>query len=55
VPDERSRRLSIEALNVALQNVASSMVRRHVCSGNGAAPRAFDPPLKDLIGILLHA
>jgi 5-methyltetrahydropteroyltriglutamate--homocysteine methyltransferase len=45
----------VEVLNYAVANIPAEAIRLHVCWGNREQPRNDDPPLKDLIDILLRA
>jgi 5-methyltetrahydropteroyltriglutamate--homocysteine methyltransferase len=43
----------VEALNYALQGIPEDRVRFHVCWGSWNAPHSSDPPLKDIVGLVL--
>ena len=45
--------LRIEALNHALSGIPEERVRYHVCFGSWHGPHAFDPPLADVIDLVL--
>ena len=47
--------LHVEALNYALANVSSEMVRIHLCWGNYEGPHHCDVPLRDVIDIAFKA
>jgi 5-methyltetrahydropteroyltriglutamate--homocysteine methyltransferase len=49
----RWAQLRVEALNHALQGIPEERVRYHVCFGSWHGPHAFDPPLADLIDLVL--
>ena len=46
--------LRIEALNHALSGIPEERVRYHVCFGSWHGPHAYDPPLADLIDLVLR-
>ena len=46
--------LRIEALNHALAGIPEERVRYHVCFGSWHGPHAFDPPLADVIDLVLR-
>jgi 5-methyltetrahydropteroyltriglutamate--homocysteine methyltransferase len=46
--------LRVEALNRALQGLPEDRVRYHVCWGSWHGPHAFDPPLKDVVDMILR-
>jgi 5-methyltetrahydropteroyltriglutamate--homocysteine methyltransferase len=45
--------LRIEALNHALTGIPAERIRYHVCFGSWHGPHAFDPPLADVIDLVL--
>ena len=45
--------LRIEALNHALRGLPRERVRYHVCWGSWHGPHAFDPPLADVVDLVL--
>jgi 5-methyltetrahydropteroyltriglutamate--homocysteine methyltransferase len=45
--------LRVEALNHALAGIPEDRVRYHVCFGSWHGPHAFDPPLADVIDLVL--
>jgi 5-methyltetrahydropteroyltriglutamate--homocysteine methyltransferase len=45
--------LRVEALNHALSGLPEERIRYHVCFGSWHGPHAFDPPLADLIDLVL--
>jgi 5-methyltetrahydropteroyltriglutamate--homocysteine methyltransferase len=46
--------LRIEALNHALAGLPEERIRYHVCFGSWHGPHAFDPPLADVIDLVLR-
>ena len=46
--------LRVEALNHALEGIPEDRVRYHVCFGSWHGPHAFDPPLADVIDLVLR-
>jgi 5-methyltetrahydropteroyltriglutamate--homocysteine methyltransferase len=46
--------LRVEATNHALRGVPEERVRYHVCYGSWHGPHAFDPPLGDVIDLVLR-
>ena len=46
--------LRVEALNHALRGIPEERIRYHVCFGSWHGPHAFDPPLADLIDLVLR-
>jgi 5-methyltetrahydropteroyltriglutamate--homocysteine methyltransferase len=46
--------LRLEALNRALSGLPEERVRYHVCYGSWHGPHAFDPPLRDVIDLVLR-
>jgi len=46
--------LRVEALNHALAGIPEERVRYHVCFGSWHGPHAYDPPLADLIDLVLR-
>jgi 5-methyltetrahydropteroyltriglutamate--homocysteine methyltransferase len=45
--------LRVRALNHALRGLPEDRVRYHVCWGSWHGPHAFDPPLRDLVDLIL--
>jgi 5-methyltetrahydropteroyltriglutamate--homocysteine methyltransferase len=45
--------LRVEALNHALAGIPEERIRYHVCFGSWHGPHAFDPPLADVIELVL--
>jgi len=45
--------LRVQALNHALSGLPEDRVRYHVCWGSWHGPHAFDPPLKDVVDLIL--
>jgi 5-methyltetrahydropteroyltriglutamate--homocysteine methyltransferase len=45
--------LRVRALNHALQGLPEERVRYHVCWGSWHGPHAFDPPLRDVVDLVL--
>ncbi len=45
--------LRVRALNHALEGLPEDRVRYHVCWGSWHGPHAFDPPLKDVVDLIL--
>ncbi len=46
--------LRVEALNHALRGIPEERIRYHVCFGSWHGPHAFDPPLADVIDLVLR-
>jgi 5-methyltetrahydropteroyltriglutamate--homocysteine methyltransferase len=46
--------LRIEALNHALEGIPEDRVRYHVCYGSWHGPHVYDPPLRDVIDLVLR-
>jgi 5-methyltetrahydropteroyltriglutamate--homocysteine methyltransferase len=46
--------LRVEALNHALKGLPRDRVRYHVCWGSWHGPHAFDPPLADVVDLVLE-
>ena len=54
VEDYRSwAELRVEATNQALSGIPEERVRYHVCHGSWHGPHVFDPPLRDVIDLVL--
>ena len=49
----RWAKLRVDALNHALVGIPEDRVRYHVCFGSWHGPHAFDPPLADVIDLVL--
>ncbi|HEY1597047.1 MAG TPA: cobalamin-independent methionine synthase II family protein [Thermoleophilaceae bacterium] len=45
--------LRVEALNRALEGIPQERIRYHVCWGSWHGPHAYDPPLKDVVDMIL--
>jgi 5-methyltetrahydropteroyltriglutamate--homocysteine methyltransferase len=45
--------LRVRALNHALRGIPEERIRYHVCFGSWHGPHAFDPPLRDVIDLVL--
>jgi 5-methyltetrahydropteroyltriglutamate--homocysteine methyltransferase len=45
--------LRVHALNQALEGLPEDRVRYHVCWGSWHGPHAFDPPLRDVVDLIL--
>ena len=45
--------LRVDALNHALQGLPEDRVRYHICWGSWHGPHVYDPPLKDVIDMVL--
>jgi 5-methyltetrahydropteroyltriglutamate--homocysteine methyltransferase len=45
--------LRVRALNHALRGLPEDRIRYHVCWGSWHGPHAFDPPLKDVVDLIL--
>ena len=45
--------LRVRALNHALRGIPEDRIRYHVCWGSWHGPHAFDPPLRDVVDLLL--
>jgi 5-methyltetrahydropteroyltriglutamate--homocysteine methyltransferase len=50
----RWAQLRVDALNHALQGIPEERVRYHVCWGSWHGPHAFDPPLRDVVDLVLQ-
>jgi len=48
-------RTNIRAINRAIRNIPSDLVRLHVCWGNAEAPHHYDVPLADILPLLYEA
>jgi 5-methyltetrahydropteroyltriglutamate--homocysteine methyltransferase len=46
--------LRVDALNHALREIPEDRVRYHICFGSWHAPHAFDPPLGDILDLVLR-
>jgi 5-methyltetrahydropteroyltriglutamate--homocysteine methyltransferase len=46
--------LRVDALNHALKGIPEEKVRYHVCWGSWHGPHAFDPPLRDVVDLVLQ-
>jgi 5-methyltetrahydropteroyltriglutamate--homocysteine methyltransferase len=46
--------LRVDALNHALKGLPEDRVRYHICWGSWHGPHAYDPPLKDVIDMVLR-
>jgi 5-methyltetrahydropteroyltriglutamate--homocysteine methyltransferase len=45
--------LRVRALNHALRGIPEDRIRYHVCFGSWHGPHAFDPPLRDVVDLIL--
>jgi 5-methyltetrahydropteroyltriglutamate--homocysteine methyltransferase len=50
----RWAQLRIDALNHALQGLPEDRVRYHICWGSWHGPHAYDPPLADVVDLVLQ-
>jgi 5-methyltetrahydropteroyltriglutamate--homocysteine methyltransferase len=50
----RWAQLRVDALNHALKGLPPERVRYHVCWGSWHGPHAFDPPLRDVVDLVLQ-
>ena len=50
----RWAQLRVDALNHALRGIPEEKVRYHICWGSWHGPHAFDPPLKDVVDLVLQ-
>jgi 5-methyltetrahydropteroyltriglutamate--homocysteine methyltransferase len=50
----RWAQVRVDALNHALRGIPEERVRYHVCFGSWHGPHAFDPPLRDVIDLVLQ-
>jgi 5-methyltetrahydropteroyltriglutamate--homocysteine methyltransferase len=46
--------LRVDALNHALRGLPEDRIRYHVCWGSWHGPHAYDPPLKDVVDLILR-
>jgi 5-methyltetrahydropteroyltriglutamate--homocysteine methyltransferase len=46
--------LRVDALNHALQGIPEDRIRYHICWGSWHGPHVYDPPLKDVIDMVLR-
>jgi 5-methyltetrahydropteroyltriglutamate--homocysteine methyltransferase len=46
--------LRVDALNRALRGLPEERIRYHICWGSWHGPHAYDPPLKDVIDLVLR-
>jgi 5-methyltetrahydropteroyltriglutamate--homocysteine methyltransferase len=46
--------LRVDALNHALRGIPEDRVRYHVCWGSWHGPHAYDPPLRDVVDLVLR-
>jgi 5-methyltetrahydropteroyltriglutamate--homocysteine methyltransferase len=46
--------LRVEALNHALRDIPEERVRYHICFGSWHGPHAYDPPLRDILDLVLR-
>jgi 5-methyltetrahydropteroyltriglutamate--homocysteine methyltransferase len=55
IEDDRTwAQLRVDALNHALQGIPEEKVRYHICWGSWHGPHAFDPPLADVVDLVLQ-
>jgi 5-methyltetrahydropteroyltriglutamate--homocysteine methyltransferase len=50
----RWAQVRVDALNHALEGIPEDRVRYHVCWGSWHGPHAFDPPLAEVVGLVLQ-
>jgi 5-methyltetrahydropteroyltriglutamate--homocysteine methyltransferase len=50
----RWAQLRVDALNHALRGLPEDRIRYHICFGSWHGPHAYDPPLRDAIGLVLQ-
>jgi 5-methyltetrahydropteroyltriglutamate--homocysteine methyltransferase len=50
----RWAQLRVDALNHALRGLPEERIRYHVCWGSWHGPHAYDPPLRDTVGLILQ-
>jgi len=50
----RWAQLRVDALNHALRGLPEDRIRYHICFGSWHGPHAYDPPLRDAIGLVLR-
>jgi 5-methyltetrahydropteroyltriglutamate--homocysteine methyltransferase len=50
----RWAQLRVDALNHALRGIPEEKVRYHICWGSWHGPHAFDPPLRDVVDLVLQ-
>ena len=50
----RWAQLRVDALNHALKGIPPEKVRYHICWGSWHGPHAFDPPLADVVDLVLQ-
>ncbi|HEY3725952.1 MAG TPA: cobalamin-independent methionine synthase II family protein [Solirubrobacteraceae bacterium] len=50
----RWAQLRVDALNHALRGLPEDRIRYHVCWGSWHGPHAYDPPLRDVIDLILQ-
>src|SRR5215475_5468707 len=46
--------LRVNALNHALQGIPEDRIRYHICWGSWHGPHAFDPPLREIVDLVLQ-
>jgi 5-methyltetrahydropteroyltriglutamate--homocysteine methyltransferase len=46
--------LRVDALNHALQGIPEDRIRYHICWGSWHGPHVYDPPLKDVVDMVLR-
>jgi 5-methyltetrahydropteroyltriglutamate--homocysteine methyltransferase len=46
--------LRVDALNHALRGIPEDRIRYHICWGSWHGPHAYDPPLKDVVDLVLR-
>ena len=46
--------LRIDALNHALEGIPEERIRYHICFGSWHGPHAYDPPLEDILDLVLR-
>ena len=46
--------LRVAALNHALEGLPEDRIRYHICWGSWHGPHVFDPPLRDIVDLVLQ-
>jgi 5-methyltetrahydropteroyltriglutamate--homocysteine methyltransferase len=46
--------LRVDALNHALEGIPEERIRYHICNGSWHGPHVYDPPLRDVIDLVLR-
>jgi 5-methyltetrahydropteroyltriglutamate--homocysteine methyltransferase len=50
----RWAQVRVDALNHALRGIPQERIRYHICFGSWHGPHAFDPPLRDILDLVLQ-